>query len=137
MNYESKKAELENKIKELQNELENLKKQESKEAWEKSLVEKFKEFIESTDFAEVEAVEIKARTKNPAVAIVETYFYNEPEDRAGKIPETPAKVESEPKAEPEKPENKIIIASIPKPEEPKKRMTLDEFIDSLPEPAAK
>lgn len=92
MNYTEEKARIENEIKELTARLENLKKQENKEAWKNSLVEKFKEFIENMD-PETAAVEIRAlRDDNAFILNLETYFYNEPENTV--------KVETEPKTEP-------------------------------------
>lgn len=108
MNYEVKKAELENKIKELQNELETLEKQSKKEEWKKSLVEKFKGFLENMD-PETAAVEIRAlRDDNAFILNLETYFYNEPENTAKVESETKAEEKTEPKTE-NKPENKFKV----------------------------
>lgn len=139
MNYAEEKTRIENEIKRLQSELETLEKTAKKEEWKNSLVEKFKEFLENMD-PETAAVEIRAlRDDNAFILNLETYFYNEPESTA-KVETQP---EPEPKTEPEKPENKVVVCSVPKPNETpenkpvKMKMTLDEFIDSLPEPAQK
>lgn len=121
MNYEAKKAELESKIKELQSELETLEKQSKKEDWKNSLVEKFKVFLDSMD-DETANVEFRAlRDDNAFILNLASYSFNE-------------FTENKPA---EKPENKIVVASIPKANEPtepkpvKMKMSLDELIKGM------
>lgn len=125
MNYSEEKTRIENEIKRLQSELETLEKRSQKEEWKKSLVDKFKEFLEIADFSEVSSVMVELGKVGGATKSRKTFyfsdFFNEPENTA--------KVETEPTAEPEKPENKIDETPEEKPV--KMKMSLDELIKGM------
>lgn len=111
MNYAEEKTRIENEIKELTARLENLKKQENKEEWKKSLVEKFKNFVETAEIGKFDAVKFKFfSTTDKALISSETHFFKNFFETGIK----PAKVETEPTAEPtaeekNEPENKFKI----------------------------
>lgn len=133
MNYAEEKTRIENEIKALQEHLENLKKQEEqqekKNEWKKTLFGRFKEFIENIDFSEIDQIYIEARSDGYGKKFQNNFFSS--------FLENTAKVETEPTAEPEKPETKIVVCSVPKPNETteekpvKMKMSLDELIEGM------
>lgn len=136
MNYTEEKARIENEIKELTAKLENLKKQENKEKKIDFLVEKFREFLENSDLQDVNFVKVVTQTNNDDAydcEVIGCYFENIEPAKVETKPENETKNTEKPIEQPkteetnETPENKPV----------KMKMTLDEFIDSLPEPAQK
>lgn len=141
MNYAEEKTRIENEIKELTATLEKLKKQEEKEEkkneWKKTLFGRFKEFIENIDFSEIDQIYIEARSDGYGKKFQNNFFSSFLENTAKVETEPTAEPEPEPIKEPAKPENKIVVASVPKlnetPEEKpiKMKMSLDELIKGM------
>lgn len=138
MNYAEEKTRIESKIKELTAKLENLKKQESKEKKIDFLVEKFREFLENSDLQDVNFVKVVTQTNNDDSYDCEVIgCYSENIEPVKVETEPTAEEKTEPAKEPEKPENKVVVCSVPKPNETtenkpvKMKMSLDEFIQGL------